>query len=452
MKHLLIISILIIICFNSCKDENHFSTVIIGGGLMGSSAAWQIAKEGENILLIEKQDNSYEEGSSQGKSRIARSLGPENDIWSYMHNTTVQEVKKLINFLNDHDTESHSMVDIYTTSPMNYIRHINQSQRINSLLINQKDSFQFARNSVEANQLFDMEIADTTIALREYKQYTGTINPYSLIQKTHRAIDILDNQIWYNSKVTSIKRIEDQYEILVNRKGKTHKIIAENVICSAGPYNGTLLQNLAPYVQSLINPQRVFLAFLRIKSDFYKSLSSVAVDRFRNGYPAINSSAGTREGSFFTMIEEIDEDNNPIIKIGGHFQRSDISNLDEVWKKSISDTEIQWSLQNTLTHLNQLNIKIAPTDLEFVKGYSCVYSLTKNEIPIISNLIDREGNKINSAILMGGLSGVGGKGSLGYGKLAADLFFNRTEDIAVYKTILEKMGISRLKEELSNLH
>jgi len=451
MKHIYTIFFFLIVCLFSCSEEKRYKTVIIGGGLMGSSAAWQIAKEGEEILLIEKQDDSYQEGSSQGKSRIARSLGPENDIWSYMHNTTVEEAKELIEYLNKHDSEAHSMEDMYSTTPMNYVRHRKQIERINSALVNQKDSFQFAQNSIEAKRLFDMNIADTTIVLREYKEHTGTINPYSLIKKTHKALEILNNQIWYNSKVSSLKQVDNKYEIQVFRQGRTKTILADRIICAAGPYNGMLLEELAPYVKSLINPQRVFLAFFKINDELYKSLSNHEKLKIKNGYPAINSSAGTREGNFFTMVEEYDEDNNPIIKIGGHFQRSDISNLDGVWKKTISKSEINWSKQNTLTHLSQLSININSEDLAFVKGYSCVYSLTKNEVPIISHLINDDGEKINSAILMGGLSGVGGKGSLGYGKLAADLFFNRAENNPSYSIIVEKMGLERLQNDVKDL-
>lgn len=405
MKFLHYIPLILFTILHGCSEDNTYKTVIIGGGLMGSSTAWQLAKEGEKILLIEKQDHLYQKGSSQGKSRIARSLGPENDIWSYMHNTTVAEAKTLIQFLNDNDSETHAIEDIYTTSPMNYVRHKNQLERINTLLVNQKDSFLFAQTPQLAKELFNMNIADSTIVLREYKKHTGIINPHALIQKTHKAIKILNNSIWYESKVISIKQINNQFEIQLTRDGKIEQLTAENIICAAGPYNGILLNDLAPYVKSIINPQRVFLAFFKIKAEVYNSLSTRDVQKIKNGYPAINSSAGTREGNFFTMIEESDESNNPIIKIGGHFQRSDISNLDDVWKKTLSHRELDWSLQNTLTHLRQLNIEIKESDLEFVKGYSCVYSLTKDEVPIISHLVDENGQKMNHAIFLGGLSG-----------------------------------------------
>ena len=57
---------------------------------MGSSAAWQLSKRGEIFVLLEQQDETYNYGSSQGKSRIARSLGPEGDTWGWLHDETVK--------------------------------------------------------------------------------------------------------------------------------------------------------------------------------------------------------------------------------------------------------------------------------------------------------------------------------------------------------------------------
>lgn len=37
--------------------------------------------------------------------------------------------------------------------------------------------------------------------------------------------------------------------------------------------SGNLLKEIAPYFSQLINPQRVFLAFLKIRSDAYHSLT-----------------------------------------------------------------------------------------------------------------------------------------------------------------------------------
>ena len=41
-----------------------WDVVVIGGGLMGSSTAWQLARDGQRVLLLEKQGEVYTQGSS----------------------------------------------------------------------------------------------------------------------------------------------------------------------------------------------------------------------------------------------------------------------------------------------------------------------------------------------------------------------------------------------------
>lgn len=451
MRYSWVVLIVLLSCCDVPSPQNDYKAVVIGGGLMGSSAAWHLALGGDRVLLIEQQSKPpYAKGSSQGKSRIARSFGPPDDIWSYLHNTTVKEVKELIRFLNERDTTAHHMEDIYTTSPMNYVRHIKQKSRIEPFLLNQKDSVVYASSSQVAKELFDMNISDTTIVLREYKKHTGTINPEALIQKLHRAVELVGSTIHYDTKVTNISTSDQGYRIETNST-ISYTIETENIFFAAGPYNGTLLQDISPSIKDLIIPQRVFLGYYRIKDDVYHNLGSLGKNKLYNGYPAINSSLGTRDGGFFTMFEEIDDTGNPLIKIGGHFQRSNISDMDAVWSQALSEEEINWTREKTILHLNQLDLDILPKDLILEKEYSCVYSLTANEVPIISHLIDHNGNQISSAIILGGLSGVGGKGSLAYGKLAADMYYGKTSDDPLYTKVIKQVGISRLQRDFESL-
>ena len=185
MKNLILIislSLAIISCQTSDKIED---VVVIGGGLMGSSTAWELSKYGQNVLLIEQQDSIYTFGSSYGEARISRSLGPNQDIFSFLQQTSVSEIKKLIDFLNNRELqELHSMEDIYTTSPVTYIYSKSQLNEVKELLDGQTDKYEYASNSGEAKEKFGMKISDTTMVIREYKQYSGTLNPKVLIEKT----------------------------------------------------------------------------------------------------------------------------------------------------------------------------------------------------------------------------------------------------------------------------
>lgn len=50
--------------------------LIIGGGLMGSATAWQLAKQGHTVTLLERFTPGHTQGASHGTSRIYRNTYP----------------------------------------------------------------------------------------------------------------------------------------------------------------------------------------------------------------------------------------------------------------------------------------------------------------------------------------------------------------------------------------
>ena len=138
-----------------------WDVIVVGGGLMGSSTAWQLARAGQRVLVLEKQGEVYSQGSSLGEARISRSLGPPGDVWSYLHNRTVEEVEKLVdelNELNEHG-DPVSMESVYTTSPVNYVRHMSRLDSY-SYLPEQRDRYQLATTPEEAKELFGLDVAE----------------------------------------------------------------------------------------------------------------------------------------------------------------------------------------------------------------------------------------------------------------------------------------------------
>jgi len=151
------------------------------------------------------------------------------------------------------------------------------------------------------------------------------------------------------------------------------------------------------------------------------------------------------------MIENFDKDENPLIKIGGHFQRSEINNLDEVWKKTLSIEEINWSINNTFAYFDLLNLPLAPEELEYIEGYSCVYSLTASEVPFVTPII-QNGNKPNpNFLVLGGMSGVGGKGAMSYGIIGANILLEKNEKDEMYNKVKTELGFERLLKDVAAL-
>lgn len=50
----------------------HADVVVVGGGVMGSAAAWQLAARGLGVILLERSVPGHTEGSSHGSARIFR--------------------------------------------------------------------------------------------------------------------------------------------------------------------------------------------------------------------------------------------------------------------------------------------------------------------------------------------------------------------------------------------
>lgn len=439
--------ILISAIFTSCMQTDIKDIVVIGGGLMGSSTAWHLSNQGENVILIEQQDSVYTFGSSFGEARISRSLGPENDIFSYLHNRSVSETENLIDFLNEKEgADKHQMEDIYTTSPVTYIYYESWRNTVETLIENQSDPFEYAASAEEASQKFGMSVPDSALVLREFKEHSGTMNPKELIKKLHTGIEHQGNEIRYNFKVIGLRKKDDLYEIeITNTKNReTQTILSKKVVSAAGPYTGKLLKDIAPEFDELITPKRVFLVFLKIDPATYQSLSSDQKQKIREFYPVADFTSDL----MFSMVEKVDSDSVPIIKIGGHLIREEIQSLDQVWQKELTEDEKSWGIRTTLNYLQQLNIPVRQDDLQFLDGYSCVYSLTKSEVPFVTNILDEKHHPDPNFIVLGGMSGVGAKGTMTYGLIGANLVLQQEEDSEMYLLTQNALGVERLLSQL----
>ncbi len=450
MRNLLLISVIVLNVISCQTSEKIEDIVVIGGGLMGSSTAWELSKYGQNVLLLEQQDSVYTYGSSFGEARISRSLGPKEDLFSFLQQTSVEETEGLIAYLNEGETNRlHSMEDIYRTSPVTYIYSTSQLNEVEALLDGQLDTYEYASTREEADEKFGMKISDTTLVIREYNEYTGTLNPKVLITKLHQAIRKSGNSVRYNQKVTSLIKEDGIYKIEITdtKTGKTKIVLSKKVVAAAGPYNGTLVKDIAPYFKDLISPKRLFLSFLKIKPDRYDMLSIEQKNRLISSYPV----AYLNSEIFYSMIEKFDSDQRPLLKVGGHFLRTEIKDLDTVWAMQLTEQEIQWSKENTVDYLAKLDIPITFSDLEFDQGYSCVYSLTESEIPYVTHVL-KNGTEIDSSfVLVGGMSGIGAKGSLAYGLIAADLLLDKENNSFMYGKAKRALGSQRLIEDVQNI-
>jgi glycine/D-amino acid oxidase-like deaminating enzyme len=342
------------------------------------------------------------------------------------------------------------MDDIYSTSPVTYIRYKSQEEDVNLLLKDQKDRYEFAPDSEAAKKLFGMQIPDSLMIIREYKQFSGTLNPKVLISKLHLGMAYAGSTVLYNEKVIGLRKKDALFEIQIEntKTGELRTVRSKKIVAAAGPYNGELIKEIAPYFKKLITPKRLFLAFLKINSTVYNSLSSEQKERLHLSYPVADVSPEI----YYSMIENYDEDGQPVLKVGGHFLRTEIEDLDEIWEKALTQEEIDWAKTNTIRYLDLLDLPVEIEQLEFVRGYSCVYSLTDSEVPYVTNVVDINHEIDQNIVLVGGMSGIGAKGSLAYGLIASNLLLRKDDTTRMYQKTKSALGAERLLEDLNVLH
>jgi len=414
--------------------------VVIGGGLMGSSITWKLAEQGEKVLLLEQQGKSYKYGSSYGAARISRSLGPKRDIFSFVHNQTVKEVGKLIRFLNKKEQgEKHKMTDVYSTSPVSYLYKRDQYDQIQKLRYKKQRKDYRKGSGNDAFRKFRVTLKPNQVLVREYRKHSGTINPKELIQKLKIGITAKGGKIKYNSKVVSLMKKDGIFEIKVldTRSNKTTTIKAQKVVVAAGAYTVSVLKDFAPYFNKIITPKRVFLAYFKITKERFKQLSSLEIKSIFAAHPMF-SQIGKE---YFSMVEEIDKDGNPIIKAGGHQIRRNIIDLDKVWTMEPRKKEVKWVRKHFRKYLEMLEIYVKKKEIELVDAYNCVYSETSSKIPLVTAINNKFGALDNDIVVIGGMSGVGAKGCLGYGVIGANLITRKQgPDTKIYRKATHAFG------------
>ena len=62
--------------------ERAMDVIVVGGGAMGSAAAWRLARAGHRVRLLEQFAFDHEKGSSHGPSRMIRIAYPAPE---YVH-------------------------------------------------------------------------------------------------------------------------------------------------------------------------------------------------------------------------------------------------------------------------------------------------------------------------------------------------------------------------------
>ncbi len=298
----------------------------------------------------------------------------------------------------------------------------------------------------EAWEKFKMRVKDE-IVIREYKEFSGTVNPRALIKALHQGIKNCGGTIRYDSEIRSIERLAAGYRItLCASAGEERFIESEKLVIAAGPHNGRILENLLPSFRELLTPTRMFLAFFKMNGEMFATLPEEAKAKFTSGFPV----AKFDNQVFYAMVEKYAHDGSPVIKVGGHNRRFELKQIS--WNERMPESEIAWCKDHLLSYLTKLGFSFAQEDWDCMCTYSCIYTLSNNEVPYVTNVLHQDQSIDPNAVVIAGLSGIGAKGSLAYGKFAADLLTGTNDPAYMYQKCKSAMGTERLLRDLKNLN
>ena len=144
---------------------------------------------------------------------------------------------------------------------------------------------------------------------------------------------------------------------------------------------------------------------------------------------------------YFSMIEKLEEDGAPIIKAGFHKVRRNILDLDKVWTLAPRKKELKKIRKQFKKYFEMLEIFLKKKEIKLVDAYNCVYSETRTHVPLVTHIKNKYGSLDKDIVVIGGMSGVGAKGCLGYGTIGANLITGKQgESSKIYRRALREFG------------
>ncbi|WP_435298690.1 FAD-dependent oxidoreductase [Timonella sp. A28] len=204
---------------------NTYDVVVIGGGAMGSAAAWQLAQRGRSVALLEQFDAQHRQGSSHGGSRIYRSTYAQDEYLSLMRQALPLW----------HELESEARTQLL--SPVGLVSHgyppfdFEEPMRAHGidLTVFTSDEAQerWPGMRFEGKVLYESATA-------------GRVHADRTVSALHQQAEKHGADIFYNTRVVNARHAV--HGVVVETE--THDFLAQRVVLAAGGWTNTLARQL----------------------------------------------------------------------------------------------------------------------------------------------------------------------------------------------------------------
>lgn len=324
--------------------------LIIGGGITGAITAYFLAKEGLNVIIVEKNIIGF--GSTLANSAL---LEYQLDLNMYklekmLGENTAKKIYKLclnaIDKIEDIDSKFDKNTGFKRQDSLYYSNKFMQKSNM-SKEYNIRKNAGFDALFLEKHHTINLNSAILT------KNASAILNPYEFTQNLFEYLNSFENvKVYENTEIIDIK---PRYENVICKTNNDFEILAENVIFTSG-----------------INT----LKYLNIPTDIYQKFIIVTkpIDKIKD--MNVNFTArDTAEPYHNIRFTE----NGRIIFSGEDVKLND-RRLDEKYISSIAKNKyrrLYSSMERTFSGLDDI-------DVEFAFSGTC--PLTKDTLPIIDEI------------------------------------------------------------------
>jgi sarcosine oxidase len=201
--------------------------VVVGGGAMGSAAAWQVARRGQSVVMLEQFEPGHTVGASHGATRNFNTAYSETDyvelvgearvLWDDLAEETGTQLLDLVGLVNHGDI-----------GPLRHVRQTHEAFGVASEFLSPGEAaarwqgMRFRSEVLLVPGAGRVRAADSLVAFRYSAEASGA-------------------QFLYNSPVRAITVLGDDNVVVTTDAEEYH---ATRVIVTAGAWSSSVLRSL----------------------------------------------------------------------------------------------------------------------------------------------------------------------------------------------------------------
>uniref|UniRef100_A0A0N4ZWG5 Sarcosine oxidasee (formaldehyde-forming) n=1 Tax=Parastrongyloides trichosuri TaxID=131310 RepID=A0A0N4ZWG5_PARTI len=340
-----------------------FDVIVIGAGLMGLSSAYQAAKKGKKMLLLEQFSLFHNNGSSHGASRIVRLCQADE---TYLH-----MAKRSFELWDEMMEDDGHREELYTSSGFLWLGDKNGTKEKVKLLEKINAEYEIMEGK-EINERYPHLNYNEGGWYGVLDKKGGVIYADKCLKAFERLIRKFNGEIRDNAKVVEI--IPGNIIKVKIENGEIYE--SKSIIITVGAW----LNKLLPEIQVKSSPLLVSLNFWKVKKEYENNFEVYFSPK--NKSPTLIVTKGNDE---LFMIPGVDIKNT--IKIGIH--GGEVFDIDlPREERKIPSWMAEKASEHIAKHIPFIEHDI-PEDI-----ISCVYQITKDD----NFILDKHPNYSNIVI------------------------------------------------------